>query len=142
MPEATASTLAMAQSENCHYTRYADDLVFSGINPGSCINLIKRILLSEGFTPHPEKTRIMRRGGRQQVTGLVVNHHPSLPREEVRQLRAILQNARKTGLAAQNREGRPHFVAWLRGRLAYLSMVDPEKGGRMLAQLNELETRD
>jgi len=42
------------------------------------------------------------------------------PRAEVRRLRAILHGARRSGLQAQNREGRPHFEAWLRGKLAYL----------------------
>src|SRR3712207_8305113 len=44
------------------------------------------------------KTRVMRRGGRQEVTGLTVNDRPSVAREELRTLRAILHNAARRGL--------------------------------------------
>ena len=73
-----------------------------------------------------------------EVTGIVVNEKLSVPREEVRRLRAILHQARKTGLAAQNREGRPHFEAWLRGKLAYVQMVDRPRGEAMLRDLDAL----
>ncbi|MEM6787010.1 MAG: hypothetical protein AAF715_05780 [Myxococcota bacterium] len=69
---------------------------------------------------------------------MIVNDKLGLPRKEVRQLRAILHNARKTGLEAQNRDGRRHFRAWLRGKLAYLAMVDRDKGRAMLAELEKL----
>ena len=80
-----------------------------------------------------------RKGGRQTVTGIVVNERPSVPREEWRRLRAILHNAKKTGLAAQNRDGHPHFEAWLRGKIAYVSMVDPDRGAKLAAMLAQVE---
>jgi RNA-directed DNA polymerase len=67
-----------------------------------------------------------------------VNRKPGVPREEVRRLRAILHAAKKTGLDAQNREARPHFEHWLRGMIAYVSMVDRAKGEKLLAELNAL----
>lgn len=70
-----------------------------------------------------------------------MNDKLSLPRTGVRRLRAILHGARRTGLEAQNREGHPHFAAWLRGTLAYLAMVDRERGAAMLRELDALEGR-
>src|SRR5262249_27997020 len=62
------------------YTRYADDLTFSlpadhegPPRTGALLGLVKRIVEKEGFALHPEKTRVARSGGRQKVTGLVVN---------------------------------------------------------------------
>jgi len=69
------------------------------------------------------------------VTGLVVNEHPALPRHERRRLRAILHHARHEGLEAQNRDDRPDFRAWLLGKIAYLKMVQPTTGAKMLAEL-------
>jgi RNA-directed DNA polymerase len=125
------------------YTRYADDLTFSAPpgkrgEIGRLMARVRHLVAEEGFTLNGKKGRVQRAGGRQMVTGVVVNAKPSLPREQVRRLRAILHGARKTGLAAQNREGRPHFEAWLRGNLAYLSMVDREKGAAMLRELDSL----
>jgi hypothetical protein len=68
----------------------------------------------------------------------VVNQKLSVPRDEVRRLRAILHGAKRAGLDAQNREGRPHFEAWLRGKLAYLAMVDRERGLAMLREFDDL----
>lgn len=123
------------------YTRYADDLTFSGGREGEIPLLLARvrhIVDEEGFALNPKKGRIQRAAGRQTVTGVVVNEKPGLPRDEVRRLRAILHGARKTGLAAQNRENHPHFAAWLRGKIAYLMMIDRQKGAALLAQLDTL----
>lgn len=142
---------ALARKAGWRYTRYADDLTFSvaaGAGGGKggaaspwLMRQVEDILASEGFRIHPKKRRRQRRARRQEVTGIVVNQKLSVPREEVRRLRAILHGARKTGLAAQNREGREGFPAWLRGKLAYVAMIDPEKGKKMLAELDQLEGR-
>jgi retron-type reverse transcriptase len=125
------------------YTRYADDMTFSApAGKRAEIPIVlaraRHVVEEEGFALNPKKGRVQRRAGRQLVTGVVVNEAPRLPREEVRRLRAILHGARQTGLAAQNREGRPRFESWLRGRLAYLAMIDRERGSRMLAELDEI----
>jgi len=99
---------------------------------------VRHIVQDEGFAIQERKGRVQRASGRQTVTGIVVNQKPALPREEVRRLRAILHNAGKTGLAAQNVENRPHFEAWLRGKIAYLCMVDRPRGIAMLKQLDSL----
>jgi retron-type reverse transcriptase len=125
------------------YTRYADDLTFSA-PPGKRENIpwllarVRHIAKDEGFRLNPKKCRVQRAARRQEVTGVVVNEKPSLAREELRRLRAILHAAKSGGLAAQNREGHPDFEAWLRGKIAYVAMIDREKGQRLLAELEAL----
>ncbi|WP_438036130.1 reverse transcriptase family protein [Sorangium sp. So ce204] len=125
------------------YTRYADDLTFSA-PPGKrgdiamLLARVRHIVEEEGFAINPDKGRIQRAGGRQVVTGVVVNDKPSAPREEVRRLRAILHEAKKTGLAAQNRQGVPDFEAHVRGRIAYVQMIDRERAAPLLAALDAL----
>jgi retron-type reverse transcriptase len=133
----------MSEKHGYTYTRYADDLTFSArdTRPGDLAMLLARvrhIVTEEGFALNPNKGRVQHAGGRQTVTGIVVNDRPSLPRDEVKRLRAILHRASKTGLAAQNRDKIPHFEAHLRGKLAYLHMVDPAKAAPMLAALDAL----
>lgn len=128
------------------YTRYADDLTFSA-PPGKRQELpmflarVRHIVDEEGFALNPRKGRVQGAARRQSVTGIVVNQKPSVPREEVRTLRAILHQAKKTGLAAQNREGLPHFEAHLAGRIAYVHMVDPERAAPLRAALAEITGR-
>lgn len=115
------------------YTRYADDLTLStAANHKKDLALllarVRHVVREEGFTINEKKGRIQRAAGRQEVTGIVVNEKSGVPRSEVRRLRAILHAASKTGLAAQNREQRPHFDAWLRGKIGYVMMVDAAKG--------------
>ncbi len=129
----------MTRKMGWNYTRYADDLTFSAalqeVEPGKkgrkdlgmLLARIRHIVTEEGFAINPKKGRIQHAGGRQEVTGIVVNDKLSMPREEVRTLRAILHQAKKTGFEAQNREKVPHFESYLKGKIAYLNMVDPDR---------------
>lgn len=125
------------------YTRYADDLSFSGDaaladRVGYLMARVRHIAQDEGFAVNEKKSRVLRRNAAQRVTGLVVNDRPGVSRKEVRRLRAILHRARHEGLEKQNRENRPNFLAWLRGKIAYVSMARPEVGKKLADSLTEL----
>jgi retron-type reverse transcriptase len=125
------------------YTRYADDLTFSGgkdLNErvGYLMARVRHIAAEEGFAVNHQKSRVLRQSAAQRVTGLVVNDRPGVGRKEVRRLRAILHKARAEGLERQNRDGRPDFLAWLRGKIAYVGMARPEVGSRLRAELDAL----
>jgi retron-type reverse transcriptase len=129
----------LAKSNGLTYTRYADDLTFSGgpdlaLRIGYLMSRVRHIAEHEGFTVNEKKSRVMRRHAAQTVTGVVVNDKPSLAREELRRLRAILHRARTEALEAQNRDDRPNFRAWLEGKIAFLSMVRPDVGAKLRAQ--------
>jgi len=128
------------------YTRYADDLTFSGDQAlkskvGYLMARIRHIAQDEGFAVNEAKSRVLGRNTAQTVTGLVVNERPSVPRDEIRKLRAILHRARTEGLEQQNREGHPNFQAWLQGKIAYIAMSRPEVGHRMREELAALLER-
>ncbi len=125
------------------YTRYADDLTFSGDaglqeRVGYLMARVRHLAEEEGFAVNEKKSRVLRRNTAQCVTGLVVNERPGVARAEVRRIRAILHRARTEGLNAQNREGRLHFRAWLQGKIAYIGMSQHEVGARLQAALNAL----
>ena len=128
----------MGKKHGFAYTRYADDLTFSAARGkreavAMLLARVRHVVTEEGFAINPKKGRIQRSGRRQLVTGIVVNQKPSVPREEVRLLRSILHHARTTGLEAQNREALPHWEAHLRGRIAYVHMVDPGRAAKLQA---------
>lgn len=128
------------------FTRYADDLTFSGDEAlegrvGYLMARVRHIAGEEGFAVNEAKSRVLRQGTAQTVTGLVVNDRPGVRRSEVRRLRAILHRARSEGLAAQNREGRPDFLAWLRGKIAFVAMARPETGAALMTELESLLAR-
>lgn len=122
------------------YSRYADDLTFSGdaaleARVGYLMARVRHIARDEGFVVNEAKSRVLRRSAAQVVTGLVVNDRPGVPRSEVRRIRAILHRARTEGLDSQNRAGHPDFVAWLRGKIAFVAMARPEAGVALRAEL-------
>ncbi len=102
------------------YTRYADDLVFSGdetferglrrFHVHVC-----RIVLEEGFEINTRKSHFMRQGVRQQVAGIVLNSRPNVPRADFDRLNAILTNCVRHGPNGQNRDGHDDFRAHLAG---------------------------
>ncbi|HEV3026468.1 MAG TPA: reverse transcriptase family protein, partial [Planctomycetota bacterium] len=131
------------------YTRYADDLTFSGDtlvpkgekNPrsvGWLLARVRHVCEAEGFLVNQKKVRVQRRNTAQSVTGVVVNDKPSTPRAERRRLRAILHHARFEGLDRQNRDGKSNYLAWLRGHVAYVMMVNPEQGRKLKMRLDAL----
>ncbi|SEK61669.1 Reverse transcriptase (RNA-dependent DNA polymerase) [Roseateles sp. YR242] len=85
----------LAYRFGAHYSRYADDLVFSGsrdtrLAPTALHAWVRTIVEEEGFRLRRDKTRLMRAGGRQTVTGVVVNLKPNLSRPDYDRLRAEL----------------------------------------------------
>jgi RNA-directed DNA polymerase len=123
----------IAQKLGWTYTRYADDLSFScdaeaAEKVGYLLARVRHIAQDEGFAVNEKKTRVLRPSAAQTVTGVVVNERPGVPRDVVRRMRAILHRAKREGLAAQNRENHPNFEMWVRGMVAYVSMVNPKQG--------------
>ena len=109
----------LARQHGFAYTRYADDLTFSGNDlekVHALRHLAARVVREEGFTVNRDKTRVMRRGSRQTVTGVTVNEVLGLSRQERRRLRAALHQA-----GQWESGGMP---SPLRGMLAYVSMLN------------------
>jgi len=139
----------LARKLGCRYTRYADDLTFSwrgapkdeGNLVGRLLRAVELIVPAEGFRIHRKKTRVMRKGSRQAVTGLVINPAPGrpaarVPREFIRRLRAAVRN-RELG-----RPGKGESLAVLRGWAAFVHMADPVRGRAFLDRIEKLETKD
>ncbi|QDU11800.1 reverse transcriptase family protein [Gimesia aquarii] len=127
----------LARSFDAEYTRYADDLTFSGSDQflrslRVFIPLVEQIIRSERFQVNQSKRRILRNNQQQKVTGVVVNEHTNVPRKEFDLLKAILTNCIRKGPASQNREGHPDFASHLRGRVAYVQQLNPNRGQRLL----------
>lgn len=133
----------LAAKRGFAFTRYADDLTFSGDDRAAVDQLrglARRIIDEEHFTVNSPKTRVAPRSARQVVTGLVVNEATATPRALRRRLRAILHNAQRTGLEAQNRDHRDDFAAYLRGMIAYIQGVQPRHATRLRGALERVET--
>ncbi|MEN9417934.1 MAG: hypothetical protein RI988_1554 [Pseudomonadota bacterium] len=126
--------LEQAQQRGCRYSRYADDLTFSGEHGAvEMLGIAKSVLARIGLTLDPKKTNIFRRGRRQVCTGLVVNEQVSVPRRVRRRLRAAVHRQSVEGKSTWH--GEPQSGASLKGRLAFLSMMHPQETAKLLHKL-------
>jgi hypothetical protein len=120
------------------YTRYADDLAFSG-SPEFAkrsqvfLTAVGEIARDEGFALNAVKTRVMRAAMRQQVTGIVVNTHSNVRRADYDVLKATLTNCAHRGPLAENRDGHADFRAHLNGRVNWVETVNPARGAKLRA---------
>ncbi|TXH61998.1 MAG: RNA-directed DNA polymerase [Thiothrix sp.] len=128
-----------AQKAGWRYTRYADDLSFSlplthqeKPEISRLLGTLKRILGDEGFELNVQKTRVIRTGDVQEVTGLVVNgdQAPRVSRQLKRQMRAAVHNLEQ-GKALPEGES----LSRLRGYAAYIAMTDHKLGTSLFHQL-------
>jgi len=133
----------LAEASGAVYTRYADDLAFSG---GQHFDRSAErfavhaaaILMEEGFAVHHRKTRIMRQGVRQYLAGVVTNQHVNVIRRDYDLLKATLTNCLRHGAESQNRDGHADFHAHLRGRLSFVEMINARRGAKLRALFDRI----
>jgi len=128
----------LAKAAGANYTRYADDLLFSGGEEFA--RQVKRfvvtagaVILEEGFHPNHRKTRVMRQGQKQHAAGIILNERPNLDRREFDRFKAILTNCVRHGPQSQNRERHADFAAHLLGKLSWVGFLHPAKEKKLRA---------
>jgi hypothetical protein len=134
----------LARTAGANYSRYADDLLFSG-GPefarraaGFAIT-VGAIALKEGFELNYRKTRLQRQGVSQRAAGMVLNSHANVPRAEFDRLKAILHNCARFGPESQNRAANPEFRSHLLGSIAHVIQINPSRGARLKAIFERIE---
>lgn len=128
------------------YTRYADDLTFSSKQKerppvGKLLWRVKQIIADEGFTLHPDKQHIMRHSQKQEVTGIVVNHSPTIDAKTLHRFRATLHQVEKNGPAGYHWNGNTDVLSALEGYARYVCMVNPAKGQPWLQRIKTLRAQ-
>lgn len=156
----------IAKNNLCTYSRYADDISFStnrsrfpaalahlsGLGQVELGNELASVIEENGFQVNTAKTRLQVRQQRQQVTGLVVNKYPNIPRRYIKKIRAILHAWGKYSLAStannyftkytqQKYSGlgasRPSFQKIIFGKIQYIGMVKGRTSPVYLGLLRE-----
>lgn len=127
------------------YSRYADDITFSSMHnvyqrDSRFMNALFQIIQEQGFKVNEAKTRLQKKGSRQEVTGLIVSDKVNVTRKYTEDIRNVLYIWEKYGLTvAYNRfighykkekghvkKGEPVLENVIAGKLDYLKMVKGE----------------
>lgn len=132
----------LARQFNLNYTRYADDMTFSGQynsfkDEGRFMELLISIIERNGFKLNPDKKRIQKHGSRQEVTGIIISSKTNVRRKYIKEIRVMLHNwetfgynkAFKRFAECYRQEGKkrysvvPDMSNVIDGKLEYLKMV-------------------
>ena len=120
------------KNKNIAYTRYCDDMTFSGnFDVKEVVSFIKTQLRKNGFLLNTAKTRVCRNNKRQSVTGIVVNEKLSIPAEYKRKLRQEIYYCKKFGInshmARMDFDGNEiSYINRILGRINYVLSVTPD----------------
>ena len=134
----------LAAKFGLNYTRYADDITFSSMHnvyqeEGEFMTELRRIVAEQNFTINEKKTRLQKKGSRQEVTGLVVSDRVNVTREYVRSIGSLLYIWERYGYDSAfarflqhytpkaNRVSPPSMERVIQGKLMYLKMVKGEE---------------
>ena len=118
------------QNKQIRYTRYADDLTFSGdFDVSKLINDISTMLYRHGFKMNGKKTRVAHQNTRQEVTGIVVNSHMQIQRQKRKAIRQQVYYIQRFGLDSHLsyiHETRSHYLNHLLGQINYALFINPK----------------
>ena len=133
----------LALKLNCTYSRYADDITFSG-DKGirAALPLIRDIIVDEGFEVNEDKVRLQYSHQRQEVTGLVVNERLSVSPRIKNEIKSAIHYCKKYGVADHMRYigcDKFFYKEHLYGLAYFIHMVDVELGQKYLRELDEIQ---
>lgn len=147
--------MELAEKFHLDYTRYADDMTFSGEynafrDEGCFMKELYSIIEQNGFKSNPDKKRIQKHGSRQEVTGIIVSSKTNVRRKYVKGIRVMLHNWELFGYEQANKcfsecyikkgckkyPNPPDLKNVLDGKLEYLKMVKG-KGDMTYIRLKE-----
>ncbi len=115
---------------NLRYTRYADDLTFSGnFEEGSLVSFVRQALLKFSLILNEDKTKLMKRNQRQLVTGILVNEIMQVPKRERLLIRQEIYYIEKFGLNShleKTNNKRRNYLPHLLGKINYALFLNPK----------------
>lgn len=120
-----------AKKFDLKYTRYADDLTFSGNQiPVKLIEYIDKIIVEEGFEVNKTKTRLYKNKSKRIVTGISVSGNEiKIPREYKRLLKTELHYIFKYGLkshTSKKKIKKSNYLLSIYGKVNFWLSVEPE----------------
>ncbi len=134
---------ALAKTAGVEYTRYADDLAFSGNESFGrrarrFAAHVAAVAIEEGFRVNHHKTRLMLKSERIRIAGVVVNEKLNVPRDDFDRLKATLHNCVRRGPEAERRGFAGDFRASLQGRIAHVASIHPERGEKLKSLFDQI----
>jgi retron-type reverse transcriptase len=134
----------LAKKYNANYSRYADDISFSGkYGIANAIPTIIDIIENEGFLINEKKTRINYKYQRQEVTGIVVNgNKPQVNKKYLKKFKQEIYYCKKFGVQDHLNyihSDKRFFKEHMYGKAYYINMINKEFGNSLIQELNKID---
>ncbi len=127
------------KKRNICYTRYSDDMIFSGdFKPTGLIQFIRKLLAQNGYILNEDKIVVAGNGRQQKITGVVVNQRPQVDRKYRRAIRqeiyyigkyGVEEHLHRKGILPDEDGNAAQVVKELQrliGKIAYVLQIDPK----------------
>ena len=132
----------LAAKFNCSYTRYADDMTFSGcVGIKNMLSIIEKIIIEEKFLVNAAKVRLQYKNQRQEVTGLIVNEKITVSQKLIKERDNAIYYCSKYGVASHMQKigcDKSFYKEHLYGIAYFINMVNKKKGEYYLSKLDEI----
>lgn len=124
---------AFCQKKHIAYTRYCDDMTFSGdFDEKEVISFVKSELYKLGLFLKNRKTAVIPATKRQYVTGIVVNEKINITKDYKKKIRQEMYFIRKFGLdghlSKMSISDKEQYVLSLKGRISFVLQTTPNDG--------------
>lgn len=134
----------LAKKLNITYSRYADDIVFSGsLNLLPNYSIIQGIILEEGFFINTNKIVLKKQGQKQIVTGLTVTNGVHVPKQFKEQVKKDIYYCVKYGVKSHleriGEDSELKFKKSLHGRIAHIYAIECSLGEKIFKEYNGIE---
>lgn len=117
---------------NISYTRYSDDMTFSGnFNPHEVIIKVRKMLYKLGLELNDKKTHVINKSSRQYITGIVVNKKVQVNVNYRKKIRQEIYYIKKFGLNSHLKKCNINiepskYLNILYGKILYVLQVNDE----------------
>lgn len=114
------------------YTRYSDDMTFSGnFNPSEVIVKVRKLLYKLGLELNNNKIHIIRKNSSQHITGIVVNEKAQVSTQYRKEIRKEIYYINKFGLNSHLKKCKINlnpriYLKKLFGKILYVLQIDKD----------------
>lgn len=132
----------LAKCFECKYTRYADDITFSGKkNIKNILPIAKEIIEEENFIVNTKKVRLQYSFQRQEVTGIIVNKQLGVSPRIKKEIENAIYYCQKYGVDNHMKHikcDRSFYKEHLYGIAYFVKMIDKPLGCYYLDELDKI----
>lgn len=132
----------LANKLGVNYSRYADDITFSGDEKNlPNINILKKIIEDEEFKINWGKVGKYKKGQKQLVTGLLVDNKVRIPKQFKKDIYRHLHFCLKFGAYSHFQRISPdkgYRKEWLLGKIYFVHSIEPAEAKKMFEIINQI----